>query len=95
MVTPVLVVLAPVLGLDSVTLCVVAAMASSLAFMLPVATPPNALVYSTGCFRISQLMRAGVLMILLGCPVLVGCPYAFGGGILKALRTAPATSVGR
>ncbi len=94
MMTPILVVLAPGLGLDRVTLCVAAAMAASLAFMLPVATPPNALVYSTGYFRISQMMRAGVLMNLLGCLVLVGCLYAFGGGILEALPTAPATSMG-
>ncbi len=86
MMTPILIVLAPQLNLEPVTLCVAAAMAASLAFMLPVATPPNALVYGTGYFRITQMMRAGVLMNLVGCLVMVGCLYFFGGEILNALQ---------
>lgn len=84
MMTPILIVLAPQLGLDVVMLCVAAAMASSLAFMLPVATPPNALVYGTGYFRITQMIRAGVLMNLLGCLLLVACLYVLAGGALLA-----------
>ncbi len=80
MMTPVLVGLAPELGLEPITLCVAGAMASSLAFMLPVATPPNALVFGSGYFRIGQMIRAGFLMNLVGCAILVGCVYAFGGG---------------
>lgn len=85
MMTPVLVSLAPVLGLPPVTLCVAAAMASSLAFMLPVATPPNALVYGSGYFRIAQMARAGFLMNLLGCAVMVACLYFVAGRLLGAL----------
>lgn len=80
MMTPVLVGLAPELGLEPITLCVAGAMASSLAFMLPVATPPNALVFGTGYFRIGQMARAGFVMNLLGCAILVACVYAFGCG---------------
>ncbi len=67
--------LAPKLGLPPITLCVAAAMAASMAFMLPVATPPNALVYSSGYFRIGQMARAGFLMNLLGCGVMIACLY--------------------
>ncbi len=79
MMSPILIVLAPLLGLDPVLLCVVAAMASSLAFMLPVATPPNALVYATGYFRIGQMIRAGFLMNLIGCAILVAVTYLLAG----------------
>ncbi|HRX83737.1 MAG TPA: DASS family sodium-coupled anion symporter [Phycisphaerae bacterium] len=72
MIAPLAIAVAPGLGLTPQTLCIAAAMAASLAFMLPVATPPNALVYATGYFRIGQMIRAGFLMNLLGCLLLVG-----------------------
>lgn len=40
--------------------------ASSCAFMLPVATPPNALAYSTGIINQQQMLRAGLILNLLG-----------------------------
>ncbi|MCO6436419.1 MAG: DASS family sodium-coupled anion symporter [Phycisphaerae bacterium] len=71
MMCPILIVLAPRLELDPTLLCLAAAMASSLAFMLPVATPPNALVFGTGYFRVIQMVRSGFLMNLVGCAILV------------------------
>lgn len=47
------------LGYDPVTLVIPAALAASCAFMLPVATPPNAIVYATGNMRQSDMARAG------------------------------------
>lgn len=85
MMTPVLVSLAPQLGLSPVTLCVAAAMASSLAFMLPVATPPNALVYGCGYFSVGQMARAGFLMNLLGCCVMILGLYLVTSGVFGAL----------
>jgi len=40
--------------------------AASCAFMLPVATPPNAIVFSTGLISIPQMVRAGVLLNIIG-----------------------------
>ena len=40
--------------------------AASCAFMLPVATPPNAIVFSTGAITIPQMVRAGVALNLIG-----------------------------
>jgi len=85
MMTPVLIGLAPRLGLSPITLCVAGAIASSLAFMLPVATPPNALVYGTGYFRISQMARAGFCMNLAGCAVVVLSLYFISGRLFGAL----------
>ncbi|MCA9256748.1 MAG: DASS family sodium-coupled anion symporter [Phycisphaerales bacterium] len=71
MMTPVLIGIAPRVGLDPTLLCIACGLASSLAFMLPVATPPNALVYASGYFRVSDMARAGFAMNLIGCAILV------------------------
>ena len=41
-------------------------MAASCAFMLPVATPPNAIVYGSGKFTIATMMKAGLFLNIIG-----------------------------
>ena len=41
-------------------------MAASLAFVLPVSTPPNAIVYGSGLVSITHMVRAGLLLDLFG-----------------------------
>ena len=67
---PVLAALALELGVSPVTLTVPVALAASCAFMLPVATPPNAIVYGSGRLTIPQMARAGFLMNILGIVLL-------------------------
>jgi len=67
---PVLIAIAPVLGIPTAELALTVAVAASLAFMLPVGTPPNALVYSTGRVPVGTMIRAGVLLNLLSIVVL-------------------------
>jgi sodium-dependent dicarboxylate transporter 2/3/5 len=43
-----------------------AAISASFAFMLPVATPPNAIVYSQGYFPIATMARAGFILNIMG-----------------------------
>jgi sodium-dependent dicarboxylate transporter 2/3/5 len=43
------------------------ALASGLGAMLPVSTPPNAIVYSTGRIKIGHMIRTGILVDLVGC----------------------------
>lgn len=57
---PVLVGVALQLGLESDSLVVPVAIATSMAFMLPVATPPNALVHASGHVTQQDMMRAGL-----------------------------------
>ncbi|KZM49346.1 DASS family sodium-coupled anion symporter [Labrenzia sp. OB1] len=68
-------------GLDPLFLAAPAAMAASCAFMLPVATPPNAIVFGTGQVSIPQMMRAGFLVNLAAVAVItLLTTLMFGGG---------------
>ena len=52
-------------GLDPLLVMVPATLAASAAFMMPVATPPNAVVYSSRCVPMSAMVRAGIWINLL------------------------------
>lgn len=52
------------LGIEPLLLMTAAAVAASMAFMLPVATPPNAIVFSSGYLTIPQMSRAGLVLNL-------------------------------
>ena len=46
-------------------------MASSCAFMLPMATPPNAIVFASGYVKVNQMVRAGVILNILAVALLI------------------------
>jgi len=50
------------LGLDPILLGMPVAIGASMAFMFPVATPPNAIVFSSGHMKVKDMMRAGIFM---------------------------------
>jgi sodium-dependent dicarboxylate transporter 2/3/5 len=66
MLMPTLGAMAVGMGQHPYFLMLAACVAASLAFMLPVATPPNAVVYGSGKVRIPQMVKAGIWMNLLG-----------------------------
>ncbi len=70
---PVAAALAMASGTDPLPLMAGAALAASLAFMLPVGTPPNAIVYGTGYVSMRQMVRVGLWMNLAGIAVLMAC----------------------
>lgn len=57
---PVLSAMAPGLGIHPCLLIIPTAIAASCAFMLPIATPPNAIVFASGEVTIAQLVTAGL-----------------------------------
>lgn len=69
---PVLAALCAARGLDVLPVFMVATLAGSCGFMLPVATPPNAIAYGTGCVPMRRMMRTGLVVNLIGIAVIVG-----------------------
>lgn len=59
---PIFVSIVQAMGLSPVILATMIAVSASCAFMLPVATPPNAIVFGSGYVPQQQMMRAGVVL---------------------------------
>ena len=78
---PVLAAVAPVLGIDTMTLIVPATIAASCAFMLPVATPPNAVVFGSGQIGAGDMARTGLKLNLIGILVVTGFAYFVVGRV--------------
>ncbi|WHX26716.1 SLC13 family permease [Virgibacillus halodenitrificans] len=66
MMYPIMAALAVALGIHPYALMIVAAVAASCAFMLPVATPPNAVVFGSGYLRIPDMAKAGFALNISG-----------------------------
>lgn len=74
---------ASVLGVDAALLLIPAALAASYAFMLPVATPPNAIVFGSGYVRLAQMVKAGFWLNLMGVVLVAVMGYFFAGALLR------------
>mgnify|MGYP001369293417 CR=1 FL=1 len=66
------------IGMDPMSLLVPAALAATCAFMLPVGTPPNAIVFSTGAVTISQMARGGLVLNCVGVVLITLFCYLLG-----------------
>jgi sodium-dependent dicarboxylate transporter 2/3/5 len=64
MLSPLAIAAAQAAGVSPIPPAVAVALASSMAFMLPVSTPPNAIVYGSGCIPISAMLRHGSVLDL-------------------------------
>lgn len=72
---PILAAAALAAGIAPELLMVPAAMTASCAFMLPVATAPNSVVYGSGKFSVQHMVREGFVLNLLGVLVVAGVCY--------------------
>ena len=63
------------IGILPVSLTIPVCLAASCAFMLPVATPPNAIVYGSNKFNIATMMRAGIALNIIGILVVTLFSY--------------------
>lgn len=72
---------AEALGVSPIVISVLIAVGASCAFMLPVATPPNAIVFASGHIKQREMMRAGLVLNLVFTMILTLLAY-FVGNIL-------------
>lgn len=63
------------MGANPLLLTVPTAIAASCAFMMPVATPPNAIVYGSGRITIPQMARAGLLLNVISVTVITAVVF--------------------
>ncbi len=75
MLLPVLAAMAITIDVHPYILLVGATVAASCAFMLPVATPPNAVVFGSGYLTIPDMMKAGIWMNILSILLLTAITY--------------------
>jgi sodium-dependent dicarboxylate transporter 2/3/5 len=83
---PILAALAPALGFSEGLLLVPATVAASLAFMMPVGTPPNAIVFGTGLIRMPHMLRAGLWLNLAGIALIFALTWLVFEPVLASLR---------
>ncbi len=70
-------------GKSPLILMVAGAISASMAFMLPVATPPNALVFGSGYVKMKDMLKAGIFMNILSIVYITLLLYFLSPIILK------------
>jgi sodium-dependent dicarboxylate transporter 2/3/5 len=75
---PVVAAIALSLGQNPLYLAIPAALAANCSYMMPVGTPPNAIVFGSGYITLPQMARAGMLLNLLLVPLIVGLLWILG-----------------
>ncbi len=75
LILPILAKASAVLGMDPRILMIPATLSASCAFMMPIASPTQAIVFGSGHVKIKQMIRAGVLFNFLGIIVVTGMFY--------------------
>ena len=71
------------IGLDPLLATLPLALAASCAFMMPVATPPNAIVFASGQVTIAQMARAGIWLNLVAAVLIVAICYPLAGVLFR------------
>jgi len=93
---PILAALAVSLRVNPLLLMIPGTLSCSFAFMLPVATPPNAIVFGTNRLRVSDMVRIGVILNLVGVIVITAAVFLIGKGVFGIdLSTIPGWMLGK
>jgi sodium-dependent dicarboxylate transporter 2/3/5 len=66
-------------GIDPLEPALGATLGASLGFMMPISTPPNAIVYSSGYIPLGDMVRNGILLDIVGYFVVIAGVLALGG----------------
>ncbi len=87
---PILAGVSVAVGVHPLVLMVPATLSASCAFMMPVATPPNAIVFGSGRLAVPDMARAGIWINLLGAVVIASAFQLLGPAVLGTDGPAPA-----
>jgi len=82
MILPVLASLSVDMQVNPLLLMIPATLSASCAFMMPVATPPNAIVFGSGRIRIHEMARVGIVINLVGVVLIATLFYVLGPAVL-------------
>ncbi len=81
MMIPLLIAVATAINVSPFLLAIPATLACSNVFMLPISTPPNAIVYGSGKLEMSDMMRTGFWLHLIGLVVMIALVYFITGKV--------------
>ncbi len=91
MLLPILGALAVAIQINPLFLMIPATLSCSCAFMLPVATPPNAIVFGTSRIKVTDMARTGIYLNVLGVVLITAAIFLLGSAIFDSnIFTLPA-----
>ena len=74
------------LNMHPEAMLIAATLGASCAFMMPVGTPPNAMVFGTGRIRIGEMIRAGFWLNIVSIVVIVIMCLLFAGNLITSIQ---------
>ncbi len=83
MILPILASVSVAIGLNPLLLMLTATISASMAFMLPVATPPNTIIFAGGRVRIAEMSKTGFVLNLTGVIIVTFLVYYLGNQIFE------------
>ena len=90
MILPILASVAIAMQINPLMLMIPATLSASCAFMMPVATPPNAIVFGSRRIKIAEMAKAGILINIIGVFIITAVFYYIGTAIFSIdLKTLP------
>ena len=92
MILPIMASLSVAMKLNPMLLMIISTLSASMAFMLPVATPPNTIIFATGKIKIYQMLKTGIAIDFVGVIILILMMYLLGNAIFD-FNTFPAWAI--
>ncbi len=83
MILPILSSIAVAMKTNPLLLLIPATLSASCAFMMPIATPPNAIVFASGRIKIAQMMKIGILLNIIGIATVTTLFYFVGSFVFS------------
>jgi sodium-dependent dicarboxylate transporter 2/3/5 len=92
MILPILASVAIAMGMNPLLLMLTATLSASMAFMLPVATPPNTIIFASSRIKVTEMVKAGFALNILGVIIVTILVY-FVGELIFDLGTFPGWAI--